>query len=100
MSSAAHAAIHPQTRLVELLEQVDYRLAETDADREAIYRLRYRAYLQEGAIAPNHELKVYDPLDDAPNTWIFGIYLEGVLASSIRVSVASPEYPMSPSVNV
>ena len=34
------------------LIEVDYRLAETEAEKEAIYGLRYRAYLHEGAIEP------------------------------------------------
>ena len=36
-----------------LLERIEYRLAETAEDRDAIYRLRYRAYLKEGAVSPN-----------------------------------------------
>lgn len=87
-------------RGLELLDQVDYRLAETMADKEAIYRLRYRAYLDEGAISPNREEMVTDKFDDAPNTWIFGIHVGGSLASSIRISVATPDYPTTPSVEV
>lgn len=84
----------------DILNRVDYRLAQSADDREAIYRLRYRAYLQEGAIEPNQSRLTYDAFDDAPNTWIFGVYFDGVLASSIRVSVASAKHPQSPSVNV
>lgn len=87
-------------RGIELLDQVDYRLAETEAEREAIYRLRYRAYLHEGAIEPNRDRKITDRFDDLPNSWIFGVYFDGVLASSIRISVASTEYPSTPSVEV
>ncbi len=87
-------------RAIELLDRIDYRLAETEADREEIYRLRYRAYLQEGAVSPNSELKVYDRYDDLPNSWTFGLFLDGVLASSLRISVASPEHPDTPSMPV
>lgn len=87
-------------QVARLFGRIEYRLAETDADLEAIYRLRYRAYLQEGAIVPNREHMTYDQFDDAPNTWIFGIHFDGVLASSIRVTVATPATPTSPSVNV
>ena len=37
-------------RSSDLLEHVDYRLAETPEEKDEIYRLRYRAYLREGAI--------------------------------------------------
>ena len=43
----------PQTffeRVTRLLEKVDYRLALDDQDKEAIYRLRYDAYLREGDV--------------------------------------------------
>lgn len=90
----------PLNRGMELLDRVDYRLAETDEDREAIYRLRYRAYLNEGAIEPNREHLVTDRFDDLPNSWIFGVYFDGVLASSLRISVAAPEYPDTPSRGV
>jgi len=99
MSPIAQSAQAAIERGNELLNRVDYRLVETAADREAIYRLRYRAYIQEGAIVPRADRLVYDPFDDMPNTWIFAVYLDGALASSIRVSVASPKYPNTPSVN-
>ena len=83
-----------------LLDSVDYRLAETPADKEEIYRLRYRAYLREGAVTPNPSEQVYDRYDDLPNSWIFGVYLDGVLMSSLRITVASPEMPTCPSFDV
>jgi hypothetical protein len=90
----------PFERGVELLEQVDYRLAETEAERHAIYRLRYDAYLNEGTIEPNLDHKISDRFDDLPNSWIFGVYCEGVLTSSVRISVATPEHPDTPSMVV
>jgi N-acyl amino acid synthase FeeM len=87
-------------RKIEVLDQVDYRLAETEEERDEIYRLRYRAYLNEGAIEPNRERKITDRFDELPNSWIFGVYLDGLLASSLRISIASPEWPDTPSVSV
>jgi hypothetical protein len=100
MSPAHPTTNRPLKRGIELLDQVDYRLAETEAERDAIYRLRYRAYLNEGAIEPNRDRKVTDRFDDLPNSWIFGVYIDGVLASSIRISIASPEWPDTPSMSV
>jgi hypothetical protein len=99
MSSVASLTLAAIERGYELLNHVDYRVAETPAEREQIYRLRYRAYLQEGAIEPRADERVTDRFDDLPNTWIFGVYYDGALASSIRVSVATPEMPISPSVD-
>jgi hypothetical protein len=83
----------------ELLDRVDYRIAETDAEKEAIYNLRYRAYLNEGAIEPRAEQRLTDRFDEAPNSWVFGVFVDGRLASSLRISVATPDYPDSPAVD-
>jgi hypothetical protein len=82
------------------LDQVDYRLAETPEEKDEIYRLRYRAYLREGAIQPSTDGRVIDQFEDAPNAWTFGVYFQGELYSSIRVSVLTSEWRMSPSVEL
>jgi hypothetical protein len=100
LSSFQETRNGPLERKIEVLDQVDYRLAETEEERDEIYRLRYRAYLNEGAIDPNRDRRITDRFDDLPNSWIFGVYLDGMLASSLRISVASPEWPDTPSVSV
>ena len=100
MNAVQQTIIKPVERGIELLDRVDYRLAETQEDKDTIYRLRYRAYLNEGAIEPNRDQKITDKFDDMPNSWNFGVYLDGRLASSIRLSISSPEYSMCPSVDV
>lgn len=100
MRLAAEKNIAASARGFSLLDQADYRLAQTADEKEAIYNLRYRAYLREGAIRPSAEQLVVDEFDDAPNSWIFGVYFNGELYSSIRVSVATPESRTSPTVAV
>jgi hypothetical protein len=87
-------------RVLELLEQADYRRADTPEVRDAIFRLRYDAYLREGAISPDPAGRFSDALDDTDNAWIFGVYLEGELASSIRLHVASRKSPSLPALKV
>src|SRR5260221_11745367 len=82
----------------DLLDQVDYRLAQTPQEKEEIYHLRYRAYLREGAIRPSDHERVTDQYDEAPNAWTFGVYFQDVLHSSIRVSVLTSAWRMAPSV--
>jgi hypothetical protein len=86
------------TRKVELLDQVEYRLALTEVEKEEIYNLRYRAYVAEGAIEPRADERLSDRFDELPNSWTFGVYLDGELTSSIRISVASPENGDTPAV--
>jgi hypothetical protein len=84
----------------DLLERVDYRRADTEAEKEAIYRMRYAAYLREGAIAPNALKELSDRYDDMPNAYTYGIYLGDKLASSIRVCIASREHPLTPAMSI
>jgi hypothetical protein len=97
MRSAAKAIALVPERSAYPLEQVDYRLAETAEDKEQIYRLRYRAYLREGAILPSESERVTDRYDDLPNNFTFGIFAQGELCSSIRISVLTSEWRGSPS---
>jgi hypothetical protein len=77
----------------ELLSKIDCRLANTSDQREAIFRLRYRAYMREKAISGNSDEAFSDRYDEIGNGFLFGFYIDGELASSIRVHVASKEHP-------
>ena len=85
-------------RVMNLLERVDYRLALTDEEKQEIYHLRYNAYLREGAISPNFARRLSDEYDDLDNSWVFGVFVDGHLASSIRLNVSSAAYPRSPAL--
>jgi len=87
-------------RILRLLRRVDVRRADTAEQREAIFRLRYQAYLREGAIAPDAGERFADRFDGAANSWIFGVYVDGALLSSIRLHVASKASPELPAFQV
>jgi hypothetical protein len=78
-----------------LLDRVDYRLIETPEEKDSIYLMRYRAYLHGGLISPSDSQRIIDSYDDAPNAWIFGIYIDGELCSSLRLHVLTSEQRMS-----
>ena len=100
MKSAAEPKPAISARSWDPMDHVDYRLAETPEEKEEIYRLRYRAYLREGAVKASAEQRVVDQFEDAPNAWTFGVYLHGELYSSIRISVLTSEWRLSPSVEL
>src|SRR5258705_7516728 len=85
---------------MKLLNRVDYRRVETAEERDAVFRLRYQAYMREGAIEPNANETFSDALDASPNVSILGVYLDGTLASSIRLHVATPACGELPALNV
>jgi hypothetical protein len=87
-------------RIAQLLPRVEYRRAECPDDREAIFRLRHDAYLREGEIGPVPSRRFTDHVDDEPNTFNFGVYIDGVLAGAIRLSVTMTGGARLPSFEV
>ncbi len=78
-----------------LSDRLDYRLIQTPEEKDCIYKMRYRAYRHGGLILPTEAERVSDAYDDAPNAWIFGLYVDGELCSSIRLHVLTSESRMS-----
>ncbi len=98
-----HVGVDEQSfahKLLGYLQETDYRVADTEADRQPIYRLRYDAYLREGAIESDPSAVLHDKYDDLENCWIFGVYIDGCLISSIRLHIISPEMPWGPAIDV
>lgn len=87
-------------RVLSLLPHVTYRLAIEAAEREAIFRLRYEAYLAEDAIAPNAERRFADQVDEAANCYLVGVYIEGRLGGSMRLSISDRRHPSMPTAQV
>jgi hypothetical protein len=64
-------------QVARLLDRIEYRRADSAAQREAIFRLRYQAYMRDGTIAPSADRMFSDPYDDRGNVYLFGLYLDG-----------------------
>jgi N-acyl-L-homoserine lactone synthetase len=86
--------------VAKLLDRIDYRRADTPEAREAIFRLRYEAYVRDGTITPNATGTFRDFYDDTDNVHLFGLYVDGELAGAIRIHVASREHPYFPTLDV
>ena len=85
-------------RILRLLERVEHKIAKTPAEREAVFRLRYEAYFRNGLIEARANEQLYDsPYDDSPNGWITTTFIDGELAATTRVHVASDETAVLPS---
>lgn len=87
-------------RVTLLLEKVDYRRADSEAEKEAIYRLRYDAYLREGSLLPNFSKRLIDEFDGLPNAWLYGVFVDERLAGSLRLHVSTREHPTMPAAQV
>ncbi|HEX5779948.1 MAG TPA: hypothetical protein VFY21_13990 [Xanthobacteraceae bacterium] len=62
--------------------------------------MRYDAYLREGAIAPDFSKRLADRFEELENTWTFGVYIDGLLASSFRLHVAQAGSTDTPAMEV
>jgi hypothetical protein len=88
-------------RVLRLLELVEHRCATTRAEKEAVYRLRYDAYIRQRLIEPRADGRLYDKaFDDAPNAWITTTFVDGEIASTFRIHVAADETGALPSLGV
>jgi hypothetical protein len=85
-------------RVYDLLERVQYRRMETEAELDAILRLRYDAYLKEGAIPASETGRLEDAFDEVDNVYNFGIFVDGELASALRLHTLSQVHQKSPAL--
>jgi hypothetical protein len=91
-------AVSFASRVERLLDRVTYKRIEGAADLDPILHLRYLAYLKEGAIAPSREERLVDGFDRLGNVHNFGIYIDGELASAVRIHVLRNTSDKSPAV--
>jgi hypothetical protein len=88
-------------RILRLLQRVEHRVAKTPGEKEAVFRLRYEAYIRNGLIdARDDELLRDQRYDDAPNTWITATFIDGELAATTRVNFGNSESANLPSLGV
>jgi hypothetical protein len=79
--------------VTSLSSRIAWVRAETTEERQAIFRLRYQAYLREGMIPANPFEKFTDGADNVENSYLFGVYIDGKLASSLRLILAPRTIP-------
>lgn len=103
MSTAAQNQAVPASNfagtLIDILDRVEYRRVQPNDLNDPVYRLRYEAYRREEFIPFNSLGALRDEFDDFsafPNSWNFGVYIDGALVSSLRIHYLTPDCPKSP----
>ncbi len=86
--------------VLAVMEHIEYRLCENGEDLEDIFRLRYNSYLAVGMIGANSSHMIADDYDRMPNAYIYGVYYDGNLVSTVRLQHITTEFATSPSVKV
>lgn len=69
----------------------DCRLAQTAADMDRVYQLRYECYHRRGAIAASATQRFSDAYDVLPNHFSFLATQEGDPLGTVRISVVRPQ---------
>jgi hypothetical protein len=88
-------------RVLRFLERVEHRIAKTDAEREAAFRMRYDAYARIAWIEPRSDRRLFDArYDDADTTWITLTFVDGELAATTRLNLGIGEDALLPSLTV
>lgn len=87
-------------RLLDYQSEIEYEIAVTKSARERVFHLRHEAYAREGVITPRADARFHDYYDALENCWIFAIYHDERLVSSIRVHVIRPQYRKGPGLDV
>ena len=79
-------------RVAAMLGRVEHRAAISRVDREAAYRLRYEAYLRQNLLNERLDGILYDEVyDECPNSLTTLTYIDGELASTVRVHILNDE---------
>jgi hypothetical protein len=84
-------------RVAPLLARSDCKLATSTEQREAIIRLRHEAGARARAISEHCRPTFSDHYDETGNGYLFGLYIDDELASSIRLHIGSKEQRQFPS---
>jgi len=78
------------------MAQLRVRPVHTADDREAVFALRHRCYLHEGAIVARQSRLLTDQFDSTTNTTIYGIFEGDRLIASIRLQLLTAAHSGSP----
>ena len=80
-----------------MLERTEYRRCDKGEDLEDIYHLRYKAYRSNDMVPDNDNHTIHDEIDEVPNVYRFGVYIDRELVSTLRIHHVTLATPKSPS---
>jgi hypothetical protein len=95
--SASHSNVSDFSRkILEVLDNVEYRRVESNEDLAQVERLRYKAYKAHDvlALAPKGLL---DDSDFDSHAYVFGLYYYGEMVSTVRIHYVTPDHRLSQS---
>lgn len=86
-------------KLLSVLDRVEYRRVESSEDMEEVARLRFKAY-KYADILPLQGSRLIDEIDFDSHAYIFGVYYDERLISTVRIHHVTPDHRVSSSREV
>lgn len=99
MASVESATNRFSDKLLELMDRIEYRRVETGEDMEDVARIRFKAYKM-ADILPLKGSTLIDDVDFDSHAYVFGIYYEERLISTVRLHHVTPEHRVCSSASV
>lgn len=79
-------------QLLQFLDRVEYRRVVHMEDLEAIGRLRYRSYRTRNVMDEAEVPMIIDDIDRDSHAFVYGIYIDGQLVSTLRIHYITPDH--------
>lgn len=83
-------ALVEEDRVMDMMDRVEYRRIIAADDLEDVGVLRRQAFNARQLYHDKFEGPVIESLDFARGNYVFGLYIDGTLASSMRLSIVEP----------
>lgn len=87
-------------QVTKALKLYRYKVLTDGRDLEELFRLRYRCYRAEGAIAANERGIMADAFDETPNCVHVAVERDGAMLASVRLHLVSKLFRTSPTLEV
>ncbi|WP_111563441.1 N-acyl amino acid synthase FeeM domain-containing protein [Rhizobium sp.] len=84
------------SKILEIMDHVEYRRIESGEDMEEVERLRYKAY-KAREVLPVAAKSMIDDADFDSQAYVFGLYYYEQLVSTIRIHHVTPDHRVSQS---
>jgi hypothetical protein len=79
-------------QLLNFLDRVEYRRIVSAEDFEEIGRLRYRSYMTRNVMEDAFDGAIIDDVDRDSHAYVFAVYIDGQLVSTLRIHYITPEH--------
>jgi hypothetical protein len=83
---------HFSRGLLDLLDRVEYRRIVTREDMEAVGRLRARSFARSNVLEKQLGDSLIEDVDYDPNAYVFGVFVDERLVSTIRLHLVTPSH--------